>query len=89
MQEYEVKAYLEYIPYLDRNSWEQLRYDMFSNIQMNTSKPINAQDLLKFPWDEIVDADTDISNNDIERLRNKSKLIQEKYYNNLEQVNKG
>lgn len=83
MQEYEVKAYLEYIPYLDRNSWEQCRYEIYSKVQMNSSKQINAQDLIRFPWDEsTISTDTAISNDDIERLKNKSKLIQEKYYNN-------
>lgn len=84
MQEYEVKAYLEYIPYLDRNSWEQCRYDIYSNVQLNSSKAINAQDLIKFPWDikeEINNTDTVISDDNIERLNNKSKLIQQKYYN--------
>ena len=82
MQEYEVRDILENIPYLDRNSWEQCRYKMFANVQMNSTKQIKATDLIKFPWDNITDevADTTISDNEIERLKNKAKLIQKTQY---------
>lgn len=83
MQEYEVRDILEYIPYLDRNSWEQCRYAMYSNIQMNSTKPIKATEIIKFPWDNITDEiakETTISKDEIERLKNKAKLIQKTQY---------
>ena len=49
---------------------------------MNSTKQIKATDLIKFPWDNITDevADTTISDNEIERLKNKAKLIQKTQY---------
>lgn len=79
MQQYEVNALIEFIPYLDRNSWERCRYNMFTNIQMNSTKKIEATDIIKFAWDNTDTTNTtSISNYDKERLQEKSKLISNK-----------
>lgn len=74
MQDYEVNTIIENIPYLDRASWEQNRFSIYSNVQMNSKKQIKPTDIIKFAWDETAET-TSITNEDIERLRNKSQLI--------------
>lgn len=76
MQEYEVNTIIENISYLDKASWEQCRFQIYSNIQMNTKKKLNLTDILKFAWDdESENKSTTISSQDIERLKKKSHEI--------------
>lgn len=76
MQEYEVNTVIENLPYLDRNMWEQHRFLIYTNIQMNSKKKLNPSDILKFKWDEDYKEDsTSITTQEIERLRNKSQHI--------------
>ena len=51
MQDYEISYYVDYIPYLDRASWEQNRFSIYSNIQMNTKKKLEPTDIIKFAWE--------------------------------------
>lgn len=74
MQEYEVNTIIENLPFLDRNAWEQNRFLVYTNIQMNSKKKIVPTDVIKFSWDKI-EENTTITNEDIERLKNKSKEI--------------
>lgn len=73
MQEYEVNTIIENLPYLDRTSWEQHRFQIYSTVQMNSKKKINPTDIMKFAWDS--KEETSITSQDIERLKNKSKEI--------------
>ena len=76
MQEYEVNTIIENLPYLDRNLWEQHRFLVYTNIQMNSKKKLEPTDVLKFKWDsDYIEDSTSITNDDIERLRNKSQQI--------------
>lgn len=80
---YEVNDIIECLPYLDKNEWERNRGIMYSVFQSQCTKQIKPTDIIKFPWDNVtVEDETSISNDDIERLKNKSKLIQEKHFNN-------
>lgn len=73
MQEYEVNTIIENLPYLDRTSWEQHRFQIYSSVQMNSKKKISPTDIMQFAWDK--GEDTSITSADIERLKNKSKEI--------------
>lgn len=73
MQEYEVNTIIENLLYLDRTSWEQHRFQIYSSVQMNSKKKIVPTDIMKFAWDN--KEDTSITSTEIERLRNKSKEI--------------
>lgn len=73
MQSYEVNTIIENLPYLDRNSWEQHRFQVYSNIQMNSKKKLSPTDIMNFAWDN--KEETSITSTEIERLRNKSKEI--------------
>lgn len=74
MQEYEVNTIIENIPYLDRQKWEQTRFLVYSNVQMNTKKKLSPTDVMKFPWDNNEQTQS-ITNEDIERLKERSKKI--------------
>lgn len=82
LQEYEVSELLDGIPYLDKNDWERSRYSIYTNIQMNSKKKLKPTDVLKFCWDKENNADTSISNTDIERLKRESELIHKNILNN-------
>ena len=76
MQHYEINDYIDNIKYLNRNEWEQTRYMVYANAQMNTQKQLKPTDLLKFAWDNGTDdGENNISKEDIERLRKKSEQI--------------
>ena len=80
MQSYEVNTIIENLPYLDRNSWEQHRFQVYSNIQMNSKKKLSPTDIMNFAWDN--KEETSITSTEIERLRNKSKEISNTIINN-------
>lgn len=76
MEEYEIKDAVENLSYYEKNDWERTRLNIYSSVQMNTKKKLKPEDVLKFPWEvEPKVKDTNISNEDIERLREKSKII--------------
>lgn len=78
MQMYEVNIYVEDIPYLDRNSWEQCRTRMYGLSQMFSKKELKPTDLLKFKWDEAEENNkTGISDEDIKRLTELSKKYEQ------------
>lgn len=80
MQDYEVNDIIENIPSLDRNQWEMTRLLLYQTIQMNSKKKYQLSDILKFKWDrEIKIEDKEISDDDIQRLKNKAKSIKELY----------
>jgi hypothetical protein len=74
MQEYEIRTIVDNIPFLDRNNWEQTRLSMYANAQMNTKKKLTVKDIVTFPWEkEVEQHNTEISTEDIKRLREKAK----------------
>ena len=81
MQEYEVNTIIENLPYLDRTSWEQHRFQIYSSVQMNSKKKISPTDIMQFAWDNS-NEETSITSKDIERLKNKSKEISNTIKNN-------
>lgn len=81
MQEYEVSLILDNLKYLDRNKWEQTRFQVYVTAQMNTRKRLKKTDIMKFPWDNgdaDADADKEIETVDVERLKEKSQKIIER-----------
>lgn len=77
MQDYEVNDIIDNLPYLDKNSWEQSRLQSFVNLQINSKKQLKPTDVIQFPWDEQYSetSTNEITNEDIERLKQKSELI--------------
>lgn len=75
MQLYEAKALLKYSDYSSRDSWEQSRLVAYLIAQTNSTKKMKPSDIIKFSWDN--EEHTGISNDEIERLRNKAKAYEQ------------
>lgn len=77
LTEWEINDIIEYLPYLDRNLWETCRLNTYVLAQSNSTKKLTMQDIAKFKWEESVETESniEISNEDIKRLKEKSKLI--------------
>lgn len=77
---WEINDLIDYLPYLDRNLWESQRLIAYVTAQVNSRKKLTQQDICKFPWEEKnieefvrEEADTTISDEDINRLKNLAK----------------
>lgn len=77
MQLYEAKALLKYSDYSSRDSWEQSRLVAYLIAQTNSTKKMKPSDIIKFSWDNEYNGGTSISNDEIERLRNKAKAYEQ------------
>ena len=77
MQLYEIPTLVKGISLKNRESWEQTRYISYITAQVNSTKKLKPTDILQFSWD-VNTKETSISNEDIERLRNKSKQLENK-----------
>ena len=69
---WEVIDLIEGIKWMDRNTWEQTRLQSYLTVQVNSKNKLTPQDILKLPWDEggeDIDHDTEISKEDIARLK--------------------
>lgn len=77
MKIYELEEVLEMLEYSYKQSWEQTRFNSFITAQMNSTKKIKPQDIIKFSWEKDSEDNKDktISNDDINRLREKSELM--------------
>lgn len=77
MTEWEINDIIDNLPYLDRNMWEACRLSAWITIQANSRDEVAMQDVLQFKWEDASDRakDTEISNEDIARLREKAKQI--------------
>ena len=81
MEDYEITPLMNYLHQKNKESWEQTRLLGYIVAQGNSTKKLSPSDIIKFPWDnkeEMLTGITTISNEDIQRLKNKSK----QYINN-------
>ena len=74
---WELNDLVEYLPYTDRNLWETQRLLGFIDAQAHSTKKLSFQDICKFKWENEDDNEEvhniEISNEDIERLKNLSR----------------
>lgn len=76
MQTYEVNDIIEGLQYTDRNLWETSRMNSYILAQVNSKKKLSPTDIIKFSWENNEEAkEIEISNEDIKRLKEKSKKI--------------
>ena len=76
MQWYEVEACLNGLDSKYKISWEQTRFVSYMVAQVNSTKQLKPTDILSFTWDNTESyKDTAISNEDIERLKQKANNI--------------
>ena len=78
LQEYEINDIIDCLPYSDRNSWEQARLVAYTNVQINSKKKLSPSEVIQLPWDN--SPTTEITNQDIERLKEKAQLISNNIY---------
>lgn len=72
MQMYELEPLISNIHKKNKESWEQTRLLAYITAQVNSTKKLKPTDIISFSWDDET-GDTAISNEDIERLKNKAK----------------
>ena len=76
MKWYEVEACIKGLENKNKASWEQCRFISYMIAQVNSTKKLKPTDILSFTWDKEEDnKNTMITNEDIERLKNKANQI--------------
>ena len=76
MKIYEVNSLMRNAYKKSRDSWEQCRFISYILAQINSTKKLKLTDILSFTWDKEEDnKNTMITNEDIERLKNKANQI--------------
>ena len=82
MEEYEIEPIIQNLEYYERPEWERTRFLAYCNLQKSSTKKIKPTDLIKFPWEKEDDNTDQISTNsaplskeDIQRLKEQSKII--------------
>lgn len=73
MQMYEINALMDNKYLAVKDNWEQARMITYIIAQVNSKKKLNPEDIIKFSWDDDTPSgNTSISDEDIERLRQKA-----------------
>lgn len=75
LEYWEAKELVGQMNLADKNLWEAMRCNMYVMAQVNSKKQLKPQDIMSLPFDNLY-KDTDISNEDIDRLRMKAKMMQ-------------
>lgn len=78
---YELDFLLSSINYSYREEYEIMRFQSYITAQTQSSKKLKPTDIISFTWDKdnIEDKVTTISNEDINRLREKANKMSELY----------
>ena len=72
MQWYEVDACLSGLENKNKAGWEQTRFLSYVTAQVNSTKKLKLTDILSFTWDKPEEKETSITNEDIQRLKDKA-----------------
>lgn len=79
LQPYEVNMIINNLNSTDRSLWEATRLIIYYNAMMWSKNKMELQDFMKFDWEEVTEKKeehtTEISNEDIKRLKEKSEFI--------------
>ena len=78
LQYWEIPLLIGSLEYLDRTSWEQTRAMVWSVASMLSSKKIEVQDVMKFPWEKEqpqVRAVATITDDELARLKSEADKI--------------
>lgn len=82
MQLYEVNTIIQNIYLTTKDSWEQARLVAYIIAQANSKKKLKLADIISFGWEEQEKKHiTSISTDDIERLKEKAKIAEQKLSN--------
>lgn len=75
----EVEAFLVGFNRRSREAWEQTRIIGHIIAQANSTKKLEQTDILRFPWDEEDRGETAVTDDEMERLREKAKQVEQMY----------
>ena len=77
MNFYEIEALLENLWMKNKESWEQTRVQAYITAQTQSTKKIDMNDMMSFPWEKKVEKVEDTPE-DIEMLRKEMKEMESK-----------
>lgn len=77
----EVEAFLTGFNRRNRETWEQTRVIGYIIAQANSTKKLEQNDILRFPWDNESETkkDTQVSDEEMLRLREKAKQVAQNF----------
>lgn len=84
----EALMYLASLEHRNKDAWEQSRMIAYLIAQTNSTKPIQPTDIMRFSWDAEVDKTEAPTNDDIKRLDEKAKRLEEKFNGGLNNTDK-
>lgn len=71
---YELEPLVSSIYRKNKESWEQTRLLAYTTAQVNSTRKLQPSDIISFSWDEeTTTGDTSISNDDVQRLKDKAR----------------
>ena len=86
MTEWEEDLFYSNLKYCDRLSWEQTRVISYILAQTNSKKKLDITDILHFPWDDnFEEHDTEITDEEKNKLRAKAKMFEKMLQQNSKQ----
>ena len=77
MNFYEIEALLENLWMKNKESWEQTRVQAYITAQTQSTKKIDMNDIMSFPWEKKVEKVEDTPE-DIEMMRKEMKEMEDK-----------
>lgn len=77
MEFYEIEALIENLWMKDKTSWEQTRTVGYITAQCQSTKKIDPQEMMSFPWDKKVEKVEDTPE-EIEMMRKEMKAMEDK-----------
>ena len=77
MQTYEIETLLENLWMKNKESWEQTRVQAYITAQTQSTKKIDMNDMMSFPWEKKVEKVEDTPE-DIEMMRKEMKEMEDK-----------
>lgn len=77
MQFYEIECLIENMWMKDKTSWEQTRTVGYITAQCQSTKKIDPQEMMSFPWEKKVDKVEDTPE-DIEKMRKEMKAMEDR-----------
>lgn len=77
MQTYEIETLIENLWMKNKESWEQTRVQAYITAQTQSTKKIDMNDMMSFPWEKKVEKVEDTPE-DIEMMRKEMKEMEDK-----------
>lgn len=77
MKFYEIEALIENLWMKNKESWEQTRVQAYITAQTQSTKKIDMNDMMSFPWEKKVEKIED-SKEDIEAMRKEMKEMEKR-----------